>query len=362
MPEVGWDRVNLDIPAMDWRTPGARGVGGVAVDRHTGDVIIGLNGAPWGLWRSGDAGKTWTRLDEPNAVVGGWVRSFSIRIDNDRPGRVAAFRVSPPGPSTGGGRMGHYATMGMTLDGGKTWTSRKLKGLMGLSGMIHGMVDWTKPDANVMVAQPRIRPKLSLSTDGGESWSAIGKIEGIFEPTPSVEFMKAKMPRNYAKWIATKVHGYGVWNGAILLGDYDGIKRRAIDGEKFETVCEQIVSAHTPVAFDGKLYWGGEKGVLVSDDDGASWSLLGSELPMVRKGPFFGASPDRMVVVTESGVFRTENAGRTWWPISPLKKDETAWRADEGPLWLRHDYAWDHTRNIVYMAGMAGTLHKLEVK
>jgi photosystem II stability/assembly factor-like uncharacterized protein len=83
---------------------------------------------------------------------------------------------------------------------------------------------------------------------------------------------------------------------------------------------------------------------------------------MVRKGPFFGQDASHIVVVTEDGVYHTENAGQNWRKISELRRIEDAWRGDRDPVWLRTDYAWDHTRNILYVTGMAGSAYKLEVK
>jgi hypothetical protein len=69
-----------------------------------------------------------------------------------------------------------------------------------------------------------------------------------------------------------------------------------------------------------------------------------------------------MVVVTADGVYKTASAGETWSKISDLLKDEDAWRADVKPLHLRHDYAWDYTRDVIYAAGLAGSLYKKEVE
>ncbi len=340
--------------------PGARGIGGVVVDRHCGDVIVVLNGAPWGVYRSKDAGTNWHRLDD-GKVGGGWVRSFSIQLDQDKPGRMAFFRVSPPGPS---GQRGPTSLSALTVDDGKTWTEIvNPKGLQGFGGWVHGMVDWKKGAPLQIIAQSRIRPYVALSPDGGKTFDTIGKAKsGIIEVTWNHEYSRSENSKSWKKFLASTLTGYGVSNGNIVLGRHNAIEFSEDQGKTFRKVSDFVPAAHTPVQFGGKLYWGAEKGVIASADDGKTWSLLGSELPMVRKGPFFGADVNTMVVVTENGVFRTSDTGATWTKISELFKDPTAWRADTKPLWLRHDYAWDHTRKLLYVAGMAGTLHKKEVK
>jgi photosystem II stability/assembly factor-like uncharacterized protein len=349
------------VEGYDGTVPGARGIGGLAVDRHSGDLLAGLNGEPFGLYRSSDAGKTWKRIDDGN-VAGGWVRSFSIQIDATRPGRIAVFRVSPPAPMKEDGR-GMRARSAMTLDGGKTWQAfAKAKGLQGFGGYVHGMVDWSDEQPAHVIAQPRIRPRLAISHDGGKQFDQIKtKIAGIVEPYFNVKWIKAQDPGSYERWDEQHVLGYGIAEGAILLGDHDGMKRSSDDGATFETVSELIAAAHTPILFKGKLYWGGEKGLLVSADAGKSWSLQGGKLGMIRKGPFFGEDENHMVVVTEDGVYRTQDGAKTWKKLCDLFRDPTAWRSDVEPLWLRHDYAWDHKTNTLYVAGLAGSLWKLEV-
>ncbi len=343
------------IENYDSSIPGARGIGGIAVDRHSGDLIAVLNGPPWGVYRSSDAGQTWERIDD-GSIGGGWIRSFSIQLDQDRPGRMAFFRASPPAPDGD-------ATSGMTLDGGKTWIPfEKAKRLFGIGGWVHGMVDWSEDTPSRIVAQSRVRPNVCLSTDGGKKLNAIKAAKsGIIELTWNHEYIKTEQGKSWQRYLDSTLTGYGISDGVILLGRHDSIELSE-DGKEFTKVSDFVPTAHTPVRFDGKLYWGAQNGVIVSADKGKTWTLLGSELPMVRKGPFFGSDANSLVVVSEGGVYRSADAGANWSKISELYQDADAWRADLEPVWLRHDYAWDHTRNLLYVAGMAGSCYKKEVK
>ena len=349
------DNLTETVEDYDGTVPGARGIGGVAVDRHTGDVIMGLNGPPYGLYRSSDAGETWTRIDGGN-VEGGWIRSFSIRIDNDMPGRICAFRVTPPGP----------AKSALTLDGGKTWQQiEKPWEYQGFGDWRHGMVDWSQDPVHI-IACNRIRPAITLSTNGGEKFEKTpGGSWGVVDWSHLHNYIR-KYDENKLKRFKTRnVQGYGVYKGYVLMGRYDtGIERVAIDAEEpeYEPVSDHVVCAYTPVVFQGKIYWGAEKGLIVSADSGKTWELLGSELPNVNKGPFFGKDENNIVVATRDGVYRTKNAGESWNKVCALFKVEDAWRSDRGPLWLHTDYAWDHTRSLLYVAGLAGSAYKKEIE
>ncbi len=335
--------------------PGARRFGAVMVDRHTGDVLAGLHGKPFGVYRSQDAGKTWSRFDD-GIIDGGWQRSFCMRQDLDKPGRMAFFTTSPPAKE-------NKPTSAMTLDGGKSWIQfADPFAFQGQGGWRHGMVDWSQDPVHI-IAQNRIRPKLQISVDNGKEFKpAPGKIAGVMDPNFNLTYIRAKEPANYERYLKGQVEGYGLYQGNIIFGEHDGIEVSIGEDGEMQKVADFIVTAYTPVLFDGKLYWGSEKGVIMSDDAGKTWSLMGSELPMVRKGPYIGADANNMVVVAESGVFHTSDGGKNWKKLTDLFKVPDAWRADEGPVWLRTNYAWDHTRNILYVTGLAGSLYKMEVK
>jgi hypothetical protein len=299
---------------------------------------------------------------DPNLVYGGWIRSYSMRVDNDRPGRLAVFKVYPPGRGRDRNKGSQSA---YTLDGGATWQkiAKPKFNLFGLAGWTHGMVAWAdEPNDVRMVAMNRTRPEIAVSTDGGTSWENLGgKFGGIHGPSPSIEYVRSQ-PELWEKWKKRTIRGYGLCGTAVLVGHHDRIDRTTDNGETYETVSDANVTALTPVKFAGKLYWGTSRGVIVSDDCGKTWSLAGAELPDVVKGPFFGADAASMVVVTKTGVFKTIDAGQTWRKISDLFKVPDAWRKDHPPLWLRTDYAWDHTRDILYVTGLAGSAYKREVK
>jgi len=134
-----------------------------SVDGHHGWVALGAPGAR--IWRTTDAGATWTAHDTP------LVRGASAG------GAAAAFR-DPMHGIVVGGDMGDYrndasvAAVATTRDGGVTWTlgSRPL-----LRGTPFGVTWVPALQATALLASPG---GLSLSHDGGQTWSTA--VEGVF--------------------------------------------------------------------------------------------------------------------------------------------------------------------------------------
>lgn len=334
--------------------PGARRIGGTAVDRHSGDVFLVLNGPPFGLYRSSDAGLNWKRVDK-GEVTGGWTRSYSICMDQDNPGRMAIFRSIPPLEE--GKNVNGYIFL--TLDNGQTWNtiSNNPRKIFNFGGYRHGMVDWQKSPLRV-ITQNRVRPQLLVSEDCGKKWESITnkKLGPIYDSAVLLDWY-----RNRANSKSNMTRGYGLASGAILIAKDSGIERSTDQGKTYEKISDFLVNGVTPIRFKERLYWAAEKGVIVSSDEGLTWSLLGTECRGAKKGPFFGKDANALVIVTDTGVFQTADAGAHWKKISDLFIVPDAYRRGEGPLLLWDEYAWDHKRNILYISGFAGSAYKKEI-
>ncbi|HET9064906.1 MAG TPA: YCF48-related protein [Gemmatimonadales bacterium] len=134
-----------------------------SIDGQHGWVALGAPGAR--IWRTTDAGATWTSHDTP------LVRSASAG------GAAAAFR-DPMHGIVVGGDMGDYrndaaaAAVATTSDGGITWT---LGARPGLRGTPFGVTWIPELPQTALLASPG---GLSLTRDEGKSWSTAS--EGVF--------------------------------------------------------------------------------------------------------------------------------------------------------------------------------------
>jgi photosystem II stability/assembly factor-like uncharacterized protein len=367
----GWvkfsDRLLEQVPEHSLIQRGARRVGGLAVDRLNGDLYVCLNGWPFGVWKSTDAGETYERIDKGH-VVGGWVRSYSISLDQEQSGRMAFFRIFPPPSRRYLKEKDPFKqnSSAMTIDGGETWREFELfRQPYGGGGWQHGMVDWSDPEGLILIGNDR-RGKINVSRDGGESWDALPKnsFHGVLEGSLSRQRAKAleeKHPNMAPRISYPTTRGYAISGDAIMVGDAEGIHRSLDAGENWEKVSDYEVAGYTPIQLGGKLYWAAEKGIIVSEDGGKTWALQGQELPGACQGPLFGKDESTMVVVTPDGVFKTTDACQSWTKISELKFIEDSHQAEFGLHLRRHDYAWDPHRDILYVAGLASSAYKKQL-
>jgi len=368
----GWERFSDNLIQSDavdgYRDlqPGARRIGGLAVDRLNGDLYMCLNGWPFGAYLSKDGGETWVRFDKNGEVIGGWKRPYSINMDQDRSGRIAFFRNIPP-PHRDylkeSDPMKQIST-GWTVDGGETWMTNipMPNQPYGARGPLHGMVHWQDEVPQRAIIHMISKHGTQVTYDGGETWTEIKEPDMLIEGSHAIDYARTHNeanpddPMDYPD-----LRGYGISGSGVFFGDNDGIHFKADDAEEFAQVADFQVNGYTPIAISGVLVWAAENGLIYSSDGGASWQQLGSELPNVRQGPFFGKAPQEMVVVTEDGVFGTRDSGQNWTKVSDLFWVPDAYKKQFGQFLRRHDYDWDPHRNVLYVAALASHAYRKQL-
>ena len=129
----------------------------------------------------------------------------------------------------------------------------------------------------------------------------------------------------------------GAANGDLYLGTADGHVFASDDrarnwelrgrvGSRTDAVISRLLS--DPLA-SNRLYaavWfqspGQSGGVYRSEDAGRTWSLLGLPDEAVRALEFAPGQPEVLIAGTRSGVFRSSDAGKSWERISPAEDPE----------------------------------------
>jgi len=244
---------------------------GIVVDRITGDVFMVI--PDQGIWRSSDHGTSFTRVD--GGKIGGRCETgFALNFD-PLGKRLACFMLD--GPS------------GYTLDGGKTWEA--MTGNQ--RGWDSGSVDWSaeKP-ANIFALRHECGGEIYTSNEMGKSWKLKGKAFA------SVGIFDAKT------FVATKEKEPGIF-------------RTTDGGETWTSVCKLQPAGRDIRILKGIAYWTSGDGLLVSKDRGATWAVQGKAVEC-SFGPYFGKNEMHIVVVGKKGFFQTANGGREWKQAAPL--------------------------------------------
>jgi photosystem II stability/assembly factor-like uncharacterized protein len=273
-------------------------IGAVAVAPSNANVVYVGTGEPdirsqnsygIGMFKSADAGKTWTHigLDQTRQIG-------RVVIDPQDPNRVyvaALGHIYEPDPDRG---------LYRTTDGGTTWTKILFKTDDPTNvGAIDVALDPKNPKVLYASLWATRRPPWSVyapsnmpggglykSTDGGDSWT---KLAGGL---PADDFV-----------------------GKI------GIAVAPSNPNRLWAVVDNIGAGIVPARGGG----GGAArttsgGVYVSDDAGATWKLVNSETRLWGRGWYFGgvavdpANPDKAYVIN-TATYVTTDTGKTFVPI-----------------------------------------------
>jgi photosystem II stability/assembly factor-like uncharacterized protein len=300
--------VNISDEVTSKVKPGYTGpTAGVTVDPASGDVFMVVNDQ--GLWKSGDQGTTFVRVDGTN-VSGRCETGWALNMDPDGR-RLFCFMI--------------YGSSAMTLDGGKSWMKSKI------SHLDFGSVDWDDTAKRVLALRHESGGMLTTSDDGGAAWKDLEKGFsgcGVFDRKT---------------FVATKAKEKGIF-------------RSDDSGMTWTKVSESTPVAATPVVYRGTGYWCDGTNVLVSKDKGATWTslLLASDKPFsIIFGPLFGKTDQHFVVVGKGGLLETKDGGKTFTTAAPLPTGFGTGRV--GP-----NYAWDPKHDIFYASQMTKPTFKYQ--
>lgn len=293
----------------DW--PGE--TAGVVVDPSTGDVYMIIAGL--GIWKSIDHAETFARCD--GGKVGGRCETaFSLNFDPAGK-RLACFMLDGHGAWTGD----QGATWQAFTDVGRNWD--------------YAAVDWSADDVKtIFAAMHESGGQVLFSQDAGKTWTK------LFED-PEFE----------------RTGGLGIFDAQTLVYTQRGrgIQRSTDAGKTWTHVSDVEPVGRVVRVLNGKAYWLGKDGLLVSDDQGATWNSQGGKVE-ASIGPLLDpANEKRMVVASAEGIFRTSDGGETWSKVAPLPPGADLPK----PGWYSN-VAWDPIGDIFYVSKMGKPTYRLK--
>ncbi|MET0790900.1 MAG: hypothetical protein ABW061_05220 [Polyangiaceae bacterium] len=253
---------------------------GLIVAKPDKDEIIAAV-ALHGLYSTVDAGKTWTPISGSQKLT---ASASQLLFDPKDSGHYWV--------------VGNHAlpVMVETADNGETFTTQGNGAYIGLDYL---GIDFSDPKRNLLVVGAHeIAQAVSLSTDGGATWTPIG----------------AKLP---ASVYCTAP--YVVDSKTFLVGCADGqIQRTTDSGATWTKVSSKGSNRGPLLASDGSLYWPCTDGSLVrTTNGGADWAdvlktgTLGTPFPPVEL-------PDgRVAAIAKDGIVAGKADGGVWAHVAP---------------------------------------------
>ncbi|HEX9202094.1 MAG TPA: hypothetical protein VF865_21230, partial [Acidobacteriaceae bacterium] len=299
-----------------------------------------------GVWKTVNAGRTW----------------FPIADEGIPIGSVGAIAVAPSNPGViyvGTGepdiRSQHSYGIGMykSTDEGKTWSH------IGLEDSAHiGRVAIDPKDPNrVYVAvlghtyDPNPERGLYRSTDGGAHWKKVlfktsdpnnvGAIDVALDPkNPRVVYASLWATRRppWSVYAPSYMPGGGLYKstdggdswkqltGGLPTDDFVGKIGIAVSPSNPKRLWAVVDDPGTSVAPRPSASGlatpntNAKGGIYLSDDAGASWKLVNSEIRLWGRGWYFGqitvdpANPDSAYDIN-TATYLTTDAGKTWTPV-----------------------------------------------
>jgi photosystem II stability/assembly factor-like uncharacterized protein len=196
-------------------------------------------------------------------------------------------------------------------------------------------VDWSTPSVkNIFAGLHESGGQVMFSSDGGKTWSKL-----LHDP----EFDKSG--------------GLGIFDEKTLVYTQKGkgIQRSTDAGRTWTKVSDLVPVGRVVCRLHGAAYWLGRDGLLVSNDQGASWKVQGNPVE-ASIGPLFDPRNDKRIVVAGvKGIFRTSDGGETWSLVAALPPGADLPK----PGWYSN-VAWDPVGDNFYVSKMGKPTYKLE--
>jgi photosystem II stability/assembly factor-like uncharacterized protein len=291
-----------------------------------------------GVWRTDDAGRTWTPI-----------------FDEENVGSIGAIAIAPSDAKviyvgTGEADMRSDIAQGIGMfrsgDGGKTWQSIGLSDTQQIGRIV---VDPRNPDVVLVAALghpygPNPQRGVFRSTDGGRHWTRTlyrdddtGAIDLKFEPgNPSVVYAAMWQTRR-PPW-NTYPPSYGPGSGLYKSTD-GGRSWHQLSGHGLPANPSRIGIATSP-ARPHRVYAlidssdADQGGLYRSDDSGGTWRKVSGDKRIFNRGWYFGevdANPKNadQVWVSDTIILRSDDGGAHF---IPLKGDPTG--DDFHSMWI----------------------------
>jgi photosystem II stability/assembly factor-like uncharacterized protein len=335
------------LAGLQWRDVGPMRGGrtyGVAGHADQPDTFY-FGSVGGGVWKTENSGRTWFPISDEGIPIG------SIGAIAVAPSNPDIIYVGTGEPDI---RSQHSYGIGMykSTDAGKTWTHIGLDATRQIGRIVVDPSNPNRVYVAALghVYAPNPDRGLYRSTDGGANWKKIlfktsdpenvGAIEVAIDPkNPRVLYSSLWATRRppWSVYAPSNMPGGGLYKstdggdtwkqltGGLPTDDFVGKIGIAVspsNPNRLWAVVDDLGAGVAPSRGGGR---GGESaptggGVYISDDAGARWKLVNSENRLWGRGWYFGAvsvdpkNPDRAYVIN-TATYMTTDGGKTFVPI-----------------------------------------------
>ncbi len=308
--------------AMKWRMigphRGGRTVGAVGVPQQPNVFYMGVNNG--GVWKTTDYGRTWFPIfdDQPTGSIG----DVAVAPSNPNVIYVASGEgLQRPDLSVGTG-------MYKSTDAGKTWTFLGLKDGQQIGGISVDPTNENRVFAAVLGHPygPNTERGVYRTTDGGKNWDRVlykdentGAVQVTIDPkNPGVVYADL--------WAARQ----GPWENGAWQGPESGLYKSTDGGTTWQKLTKGLPTVEQGLGRIGfciapsdpnRLYATVDApelgGVYRSNDAGATWTRFNSDTRLWGRGSDFAevkvhpTNPD-VVFIADVAAWKSEDGGKTW--------------------------------------------------
>jgi photosystem II stability/assembly factor-like uncharacterized protein len=289
----------------------------------TGDVWVFMN-RNYGLLRSRDGAATWERVATP--VEGRSFGAWGTDVDAAT-GRWALFNSVVLDKTYVNAGKPNFGVQ--TTDGGATFTPIPFRFDKGYrNGWSWGVADWSQAQSRTWLCKEQHTADMWLTQDAGATWAKL--------PFPA---------RNFGRWDATTL--------VAAKQEYkqpqpESIWRSVDNGATWAQVADLIPNNSNPIRIGATWYWTTPKGLAASRDAGATWTVVWPQ-EALRYGPLQGRTPERLLVVGGTGLFRSVDAGVTWVKVADPPETDVG-GTPVSSSYPKASFAWDDVRGVVVYA------------
>ncbi len=325
-------KVAKSIPELKTSDAGFSVTGSIVCLPKSGDVyIVGIGENR--VVRSRDHGDTWERVDVK--ASGRTYGGFSVNTDVQTGGMVI-FEI----------RKKHVSNpdMAISLDGGETWSQFKKPDVGKHDGFSWGMANWADAKPAVILAKRHHgAPEQWLSKDLGRTWTKLDFLcrnPGVINATTFVAGIDDSVK--------------DVDNGIYLSED---------EGRTYHRVSDFVPTGKTPARWDRNFYWVVPDGVIVTRDNGRTWTHTGGKVADSLWGPYFGRNESEMMIVGKNGFFVTRDGGRNWTKIHDFYVPGEP-KGIPGSYNVMHpcaSFGWDPANDLIYAGRIFWTAERLKL-